>query len=111
MSTYIGDLRATLYEPKGDLSYFQKDLECTPRFLFRTHSPRSSGETNPTYVRSPGALLKYEDILSQEREFSKSMIQRHLTTFTRPTEDNLMSWTTSLLLESRRRRNLDPRYI
>jgi hypothetical protein len=76
MSTYIGNLGVTLYEPKGGLLCLQDDLECSPRFLFRAHLPKSSSETTLTFVRSPGACFKYEDILGQGREFSKSIINK-----------------------------------
>jgi hypothetical protein len=102
MSTYIGDLRFTLYEPEGDSLCLQDDLECSPRFLFRAHLPKSSGETTPIHVLSLGTgnFCEYEDVFNQERESPKMRIKQHSTTFKLSTEDNLMSWTISLLLTS-----------
>ncbi len=97
MLTYTGDIRATLFVPSDDQPDISSHLDQIPRFLFRTHSPKSSGKTTPSFVQSTGSSHRYVDVLHQNKIFAKAMIERHLTIWTPSKEDNFMSWTSSLL--------------
>jgi len=97
MPAFSDELRATLYEPSGPLQGLIPLLDQTPRYLYRTHSPRSSGKTTATFVASSGAENNYPDILQRDTPHARFALRRHVTTWARGPKDNLMSWTSSLL--------------
>ncbi|KAF3051959.1 hypothetical protein E8E11_008844 [Didymella keratinophila] len=97
MSASANRLQATLFEPNGDTMWLTSCFKSNPRFLFRVHAPRTSGQTEPTFVASTGAGECHKDVLQLDKSAAKLMIIRHLTNFERGKDDNFMSWANSLL--------------
>ena len=87
-----------LFKPDESTDFALDDI---PRYLFRVFTPHSRGTTDSTLTKSMDA--KYEnpaykvDIFSRDDKHRVAgMINRHLRWFPGP-EDNLVSWTSSLL--------------
>ncbi|KXH34812.1 hypothetical protein CSAL01_00393 [Colletotrichum salicis] len=75
-------------------------LKKIPRYLFRVHTPSTSGETSLESVVSRAALCGHcraeRDIFSIPPGEAAEMLNCHLRGWARD-GDNLMSWTSSLL--------------
>ncbi|KAM3497795.1 hypothetical protein MY10362_008868 [Beauveria mimosiformis] len=72
-----------------------------PRYLFRVFTPRSQGMTNRSWTRSMDARHEFPnwatDIFARtDRRQAAEMIDRHLRWW-KGADDNLVSWTSSLL--------------
>lgn len=78
MAVYSNNTQDTLFQPNGDTLELVSYLEASPRFLFRIHAPKSSGETEATFVASTGAEQGHGDILHLPRLAASEMIGRHL---------------------------------
>ncbi|KAK1657270.1 hypothetical protein BDP55DRAFT_638909 [Colletotrichum godetiae] len=92
-----GCVRFTPAPSQGDAISALKKI---PRYLFRVHTPSTSGETSLESVVSRAALCGHcradNDIFSMPPGEAAEMLNCHLRGWARD-GDNLMSWTSSLL--------------
>jgi hypothetical protein len=94
----------TLFCPHASLQSQKLNMDM-PRYLFRTFDTKSSGLSNESVVASLASTKRKldderVDILSQEPEKVAISLHMHLTKhcFGGMHQDNLMSWTSSLLV-------------
>jgi hypothetical protein len=85
----------------SDNRWFQKKLDDIPRFLFQVSTPKSCGMTDRSWTRSIDARNSTENsrvdtFAREDKERVATMLHRHLRWWEGP-EDNLVSWTSSLL--------------
>lgn len=76
-------------------------IDDIPRYLFRVFTPRSRGATDTSWTKSmdarDGEMTSRVDIFARpDQQQVAEMIHRHLRWWEGP-EDNLVSWTSSLL--------------
>lgn len=88
---------ALLFEPNDETRGLERYFLSNPHFLYRVHTPQTSGQTETKFVASSGAEEGHKDILQLDKDAATKMIGRHMSLFYRGTQDNLMSWTSSLL--------------
>lgn len=74
----------------------------TPRYLFRTYSPKSAGKTSLTAIIPPastsGRTEQTRDIFKLDQQDAAARLNAHLRWWPSHERDcNLMSWTSSLL--------------
>ncbi|KAK4096623.1 hypothetical protein N658DRAFT_519097 [Parathielavia hyrcaniae] len=89
------------FNPSGERDWLRATFNDVPRYLFRVFTPKSRGRTDQTWTRSmdatngiPNARL---DIFARDNEGEVAdMLNRHLRWW-KGDEDNLVSWTSSLL--------------
>lgn len=89
------------FNPGGEKSWLRAAFNDVPRYLFRVSTPKSRGRTDKIWTRSmdvtnniPNARL---DIFARDNEQEVAdMLNRHLRWW-KGGEDNLVSWTSSLL--------------
>jgi hypothetical protein len=86
------------FRPGPDLPTLDRSLDYIPRYLFRTYVPTSNGSTNQSVVEAPGfnSVNGHVDLLRLPWDKAASMLWGHLE-WTNRKDDNLMSWTSSLL--------------
>jgi len=89
-----------LFSPPTIISWLRDTFDDVPRYLFRVFTPMSRGTTDRTWTRSmdatDGRPNSTQDIFSRNDQQVAAMINRHLRWMHGP-EDNLVSWTSSLL--------------
>ncbi|KAL3420692.1 hypothetical protein PVAG01_07137 [Phlyctema vagabunda] len=95
------DSEYLLFNPRGDKAWLQEKFDDIPRYLFRVFTPKSCGKTDGSWTKSMDARRVTEkgrvDIFTREdNEQVASMLNAHLRWW-EGTEDNLVSWTSSLL--------------
>jgi len=88
------------FRPTGKKAWLNSTLTNVPRYLFRIFTPKSCGSTDASWTKSKDAREMHADyaidIFSREKdEQVAAMINRHLRWC--EGEDNLVSWTSSLL--------------
>ena len=97
--------QALLFQPKENQHGLQRSLGTIPPYLFRLYAPTSAGCTNFNYVVSSAATRpstwhtgrdQETDILQLPREMAADMLWNHIN-WKDLKDDNLMSWTTSLI--------------
>ncbi|OJJ43875.1 hypothetical protein ASPZODRAFT_135909 [Penicilliopsis zonata CBS 506.65] len=97
-----------LFHPPASPTFHSFDfhLDQTPRYLFRTFDPKSSGHSDDEVVSSPASenrlVSSKMDILSLDDDHAFALVNLHMNpwrckTKPHPNPDNLMSWTSSLL--------------
>ena len=77
------------FRPTSSREWRHLQLAPIPRFLFRVFTPKSDGSTNDTCVED---VFQRSDSLSRTYELCA-----HLRWYRKPRNDNLVSWTSSLL--------------
>jgi hypothetical protein len=97
----LSDPEYLLFCPSGDKAWLREKFDDIPRYLFRVFTPKSCGTTNRFWTKSMDARHSTEnsrvDILAREdNEQVAGMLNTHLRWQEGP-EDNLVSWTSSLL--------------
>lgn len=86
-----------LFCPTGERAWLRESG--IPRYLFRVFTPKSRGTTDQSWTRSMDATdgIRKVDIFARgNNEQVASMLNRHLR-WQEGDEDNLVSWTSSLL--------------
>lgn len=100
------DSEHLLFRPQADSGLAPTAFDRIPRFLFRVASPKSSGTTNETWVRSESAAQNQnshmDDIFFNLNAEMRTTIARTLNLHLRwwpkrGIRDNFVSWTSSLL--------------
>jgi hypothetical protein len=94
----------TLFCPQVNSTFDLPSFFAVPRYLFRTFDEKSSGENNETTFASSGSVhgkQKHIDLLRMEDLYAAKLLHYHLDSCkfggARDEEDNLVSWTSSLL--------------
>jgi hypothetical protein len=89
------------FNPRGKRDWLRAGFSNVPRYLFRVFTPMSRGVTNQIWAKSkdvtngnPDARL---DIFARGDKRAAEMLNRHLNVWWEEGEDNLVSWTNSLL--------------
>jgi hypothetical protein len=92
-----------LFYPPASLHGVSLDMD-TPQYLFRTFDVSSSGRNDESVIASMASTTGSQessriDILSLEKQRAAELLHMHLTKscFDGEEQDNLMSWTSSLL--------------
>ncbi|KAK3904858.1 hypothetical protein C8A05DRAFT_13283 [Staphylotrichum tortipilum] len=89
-----------LFSPPPIVSWLRDTFDDVPCYLFRVFTPMSRGTTDRVWTRSmdatDGRPNCSQDIFSRNDQQVAAMINRHLRWMHGP-EDNLVSWTSSLL--------------
>lgn len=89
------------FSPTEDKQWLLQTSGDIPRYLFRVFSPRSQGLTDTSWTKSMGARWDEEDctvdIFSKPDYQVADMLHRHLRWWRDRSDDNLVSWTSSLL--------------
>lgn len=94
---------ATLFRPSAVRKPLRRPFPESPRYLFRAFDASTSGLSNEKIVASSMSLepenAAYPDILQTDDRKASAMLYNHLTKslFGPAVEDNLMSWSSSLL--------------
>lgn len=88
----------TLFMPQGESEFLHELFANTPRFLFRTWTPKSAGFTSSTQVRSKAAGYRkpIEDLFGREVHAARRILKFHLLWW-EEFDDNLISWTNSII--------------
>ncbi|CEI63493.1 unnamed protein product [Fusarium venenatum] len=89
------------FRPTGDSERGHKAFDAVPRYLFRVFTPKSQGKTNESWTKSMDARYEVADskvdiFARPNKQRTAEMLYRHLRWLEGP-EDNLVSWTSSLL--------------
>ncbi|KAH6714553.1 hypothetical protein BKA61DRAFT_723336 [Leptodontidium sp. MPI-SDFR-AT-0119] len=97
----LSDPEYLLFNPNNESAWLQEKFDDIPRYLFRVFTPKSRGTTNESWTKSMDATDRAQnsrvDIFAREnKKRVASMPNRHLQWW-RGCEDNLISWTSSLL--------------
>lgn len=97
----LSDSEYFLFRPSSDKAWLREKFDDIPRYLFRVFTPKSCGTTDRFWAKSMDARHATEnsrvDIFAREdNEQVASMLHTHLHWWEGP-EDNLVSWTSSLL--------------
>ncbi|KAL2037216.1 hypothetical protein N7G274_010079 [Stereocaulon virgatum] len=97
----LSDPEYLLFCPSGDEAGLREKFNDIPRYLFRVFTPKSCGMTDTSCTRALDASYAPEksrvDIFArQDKEQMASMLYRHLR-WKEGSEDNFVSWTSSLL--------------
>jgi hypothetical protein len=97
----LADPECLPFCPTEDMKRRVGKFDDIPRYLFRVFTPRSRGTTDTSWTKSvdatKGASTSKVDIFARaDNEQVAEMIYRHLRWWKGP-EDNLVSWTSSLL--------------
>ena len=97
----LSDPEYVLFCPGGNKAWLRAKFDDIPRYLFRVFTPRSCGTTNKSWTKSMDARYATKnsrvDIFAREDdEQVASMLNTHLR-WRKSSEDNLVSWTSSLL--------------
>ncbi|KAG9242212.1 hypothetical protein BJ878DRAFT_184442 [Calycina marina] len=97
----LSDPEHLLFYPGGENAWLWEKFNDIPRYLFRVFTPKSRGETNRIWTKSmdarDGNQNSRVDIFAREsKEQVAGMLYRHLRWLPGP-EDNLVSWTSSML--------------
>jgi hypothetical protein len=87
--------------PTEDMKQLMGEVDDIPRYLFRVFTPLSRGETDSSWTKSMDARdepakSKVDIFARTSRESVAAMLHRYFTWQEGP-EDNLVSWTSSLL--------------
>lgn len=96
--------RCLPFSPVGEFSWLQPKLEEVDRYLFRLYDKHSDGSTDDTWVKSRDAHggLAQPDIFSKQGRNHRSIVAQalrgHLRWESERRDDNLVSWTSSLLV-------------
>jgi hypothetical protein len=90
-----------LFCPSGDKAWLQEKFDDIPRYLFRVFTPKSCGTTDRSWTKSMDARRATEksrvDIFARENNGQVArMLHRNLRWW-EGSEDNFVSWTSSLL--------------
>ncbi|KAH7225190.1 hypothetical protein BKA60DRAFT_593515 [Fusarium oxysporum] len=89
------------FRPVGDVEGRHETFNGVPRYLFRVFTPKSQGETDWSWTKSRDARYtnansSVDIFAGANRQRTAEMLNRHLRWWTGP-DDNLVSWTSSLL--------------
>ncbi|KAK0619423.1 hypothetical protein B0T14DRAFT_208177 [Immersiella caudata] len=94
------DPERLLFCPTGDKHLLLQKFDDIPRYLFRVYSPMSRGTTDNHWAKSMDARQcgsnRSLDIFARSDSGVAGMINRHLR-WMQGSQDNLVSWTSSLL--------------
>ena len=91
-----------LFDPTGPKAWVRDKFDDIPRYLFRVYTPKSRGITDAIWTKSMDARLgslipSDRDIFARDNDRQVAgMLHRHLNWWMGQ-EDNLVSWTSSLL--------------
>ncbi|CZR58862.1 uncharacterized protein PAC_08754 [Phialocephala subalpina] len=97
----LSDPEYLLFCPSSEKAWLWEKFNDIPRYLFRVFTPNSRGTTNGAWTKSMDARNATQnsrvDIFAREsKEQMAGMLNRHLRWW-EGSEDNLVSWTSSLL--------------
>lgn len=87
------------FQPQGDLQILESKFDQVPPFLFRTYFLGPHSKSSHNFVRSAAIWTGRNDgdLLGRDREMAKCMLEKHLLRRA-STEDNLISWTDSIVV-------------
>lgn len=89
------------FSPTEDKQWLLQTFDDIPRYLFRIFNPKSKGTTDTFWTKSMSARRDEEDctidIFSKPDDQVADMLYRHLRWWRGRPDDNLVSWTSSLL--------------
>ena len=89
-----------LFCPSGNKEWLSRTFHEIPRYLFRVYTLKSKGETTTSWARSMAAANAVSnsriDIFDRDDKLVARMLRQHLRWREGP-DDNLVSWTSSLL--------------
>ena len=100
-SLRLSDLECLLFCPTGEKAWLREKFNDIPRYLFRVFTPKSCGTTDASWTKSMDARHGREDstkdiLARRDNRQVARMLNRHLRWLEGP-DDNLVSWTSSLL--------------
>lgn len=87
------------FQPQGDLQILESKFAHVPPFLFRTYFLAPHSNSSHNFVRSAAIWTGRNDgdLLGRDMEMAKCMLEKHLLRRA-STEDNLISWTDSIVV-------------
>lgn len=97
-SIALADAESLPFSPPENVRQRLGPLGPIPRYLFRVYTPKSQGETNHSWVKSMVArnATNAVDLFQHGDKKAAGIINRHLR-WKAGSDDNLVSWTSSLL--------------